>query len=192
MDIQEAFDTGFETVKNYVDRSLDGVAARLNDIDRLLAEERAIDTGNGEALLEIKARITALEQRQLERGEKGEPGRDGLGFDDLSVDYDGNRTVTFRLTRGETAKTFPFKMPVMIYRGAFAPMSYERGDTVTYGGSLWHCDANTAEPPLEGSSHWTRAVRRGRDGKNGKDGEKGEPGRAGRDLTQLAPDGSKW
>jgi integrin beta 3 len=125
-------------------------------------------------------------------------GHDGLGFDDLSVDYDGERTFTFRFAQGERVKEFPFQMPVMIYRGVFRDQVHARGDTVTFGGSLWHCNTETADKPDDEVETWTRAVRRGRDGKNGKDGRAGErgiagpEGRAGHDLTQMGPDGSKW
>jgi integrin beta 3 len=81
-------------------------------------------------------------------------------------------------------------MPVMIYRGAWsADECYGQGDTVTWGGSTWHCNAATAAQPDEGVAGWTRQVRRGRDGKNGKDGERGPPGvegRPGRDLMMEA------
>lgn len=163
-------------------------------------------------------RIAALEARPApERGEKGErgeegqkgecgppgrdgrEGRDGLGFDDLAVDYDGVRGFVIRFGQGNNCKEFPFSVPVMVYRQSWDEhASYETGDVVSSGGSMWHCNMATTERPDEGVAAWTRAVRRGRDGRNGKDGargEKGDPGiegRAGRDLTQMAPDGSKW
>jgi integrin beta 3 len=126
-------------------------------------------------------------------------GKDGLGFDDLSVEHDGERSFTLRFVEGDRVKEFAFRLPVMIYRGAFRDGAvYERGDTVTFGGSLWHCDGAVSGKPDDGVEGWTRAVRRGRDGKNGKDGERGEKGdpgpdgRPGRDLTQMAADGRKW
>lgn len=132
-------------------------------------------------------------------GTDGRDGIDGLGFDDLAVDYDGARSFVFRFSKGERVREFPFALPVMIYREAWDPaLAYEPGDMVTAGGSMWHCNAPTRERPDDGVTAWTRAVRRGRDGRNGKDGDKGEKGetgatgRAGRDLTQMAPDGSKW
>jgi len=76
--------------------------------------------------------------------------------------------------RGE-AKSF--RLPVMVYRGVFVDgQQYDRGDTTTWGGSLWHCDDPTTEKPGEGSKAWRLAAKRGRDGKDGLPGAKGERG----------------
>lgn len=77
------------------------------------------------------------------------------------------------------AKTF--RLPAMVYRGVFVEGSdYLPGDTTTWGGSLWHCDAPTRDKPGEGSKAWRLAAKRGRDGRDGKDGERGPEGRAAR------------
>jgi hypothetical protein len=53
------------------------------------------------------------------------------------------------------------------YRGVHEMgAAYDTGDTVTQGGSLWHCNVLTKERPGEGSKDWTLAVKRGRDGKD--------------------------
>lgn len=53
------------------------------------------------------------------------------------------------------------------YRGVHEPsVAYDIGDTVTHGGSLWHCNSLTKERPGEGSKAWTLTVKRGRDGKD--------------------------
>ncbi|MFC7399583.1 hypothetical protein ACFQU1_20430 [Chelatococcus sp. GCM10030263] len=102
-----------------------------------------------------------------EKGQDGRDGLDGLGFDDLEMTYDGERSFAFRFVRGEQAKEFAFDVPVMIYRGVFKEgEAYKRGDTVTWGGSLWHCDGETADKPGEGQKGWHLAVKRGRDGKD--------------------------
>lgn len=128
-------------------------------------------------------------------GEKGSDGKDGLGFDDLSVEQDDERTVKFIFSRDTQTKTFEVKTPVQIYRGVYVEAkAYDPGDTVTWAGSLWHCNAPTSEKP-GGGSDWTLCAKKGRDGKDGKDGERGErglQGERGRDLTQLGPDGGKW
>ncbi|EIC82156.1 hypothetical protein [Serratia sp. M24T3] len=61
-----------------------------------------------------------------------------------------------------------FSVPVLIYRGVFKHgEGYQPGDSVTWGGSLWHCDIDTSDKPGElGSKGWTLAVKRGRDGKD--------------------------
>ena len=50
------------------------------------------------------------------------------------------------------------------YRGVWAVGSYRRGNFVTFGGSVWHCDAdNTDCKPGTDPNVWTLAVKRGKD-----------------------------
>lgn len=63
------------------------------------------------------------------------------------------------------------RVPSMVYRGVFREgEEYSPGDTVTWGGSLWHCNELTKDKPLDGSKAWQLAAKRGRDGKDGRDG----------------------
>jgi hypothetical protein len=119
----------------------------------------------------------------------GKDGSDGLGFEDLEVQHDGERTFTVRFVRGEKVKEFAFKVPVLIERGVYrAGQTYERGDGVTRDGSFWVAQKETSAKPGE-SPDWRMAVKKGRDGKDGERGIKGEPGqkgRDGRDFSQVA------
>ncbi len=129
-------------------------------------------------------------------GIDGERGTDGLGFDDLEIQHDGERGFTFRLAReGRDVRQWTYTVPCQIYRGVWVPGTcYSRGDTVTWGGSLYHCNVPTTDKP-GGSAAWTLAAKRGADGRDGKAGPRGErgpEGGRGRDLTRLAPDGSKY
>ncbi len=93
-------------------------------------------------------------------------GEDGLGFDDMSVDHDGERTIILRWARGDVTKEARIVMPVVLDRGVYSEgKSYERGDGVTWGGSFWIAQDDTAEKPGEGKTAWRLGVRRGRDGK---------------------------
>lgn len=66
-----------------------------------------------------------------------------------------------------TVEKKSFTIPAQIYRGVHSEgKPYERGDTVTWAGSLWHCETPTDERPGEGGA-WRLAVKRGRDGKDG-------------------------
>ena len=101
-------------------------------------------------------------------GKDGEPGKDGLGFDDMDACVlDDDRTIELSFRRGDEEKCFTFKWPTVIYREVFKEgTQYERGDMVTWAGSLWHCDkATTAKP---GTEDWTLAAKKGRDGKDAK------------------------
>ncbi|EHQ8177530.1 phage portal protein, partial [Escherichia coli] len=93
------------------------------------------------------------------------------GVADIDVSMTGERlfSVVVRQSSGQrTEKTF--SLPVMLYRGVFrAGETYHPGDTVTWGGSLWHCNSMTEDKPGEAhSSAWTLAAKRGRDAGGGK------------------------
>ncbi|EGE0956874.1 phage portal protein, partial [Escherichia coli] len=88
------------------------------------------------------------------------------GVADIDVSMTGERlfSVVIRQSSGQcTEKTF--SLPVMLYRGVFrAGETYHPGDTVTWGGSLWHCNSMTADKPGDAhASGWTLAAKRGRD-----------------------------
>lgn len=91
------------------------------------------------------------------------------GVDSIDVSQNAQREFCINLSLSDGAmveKTF--SVPVLIYRGVFkSGKEYQEGDTVTWGGSLWHCDASTVDKPGElGSKGWTLATKRGRDGKD--------------------------
>lgn len=102
-------------------------------------------------------------------GDAGSPGKDGFGLEDFDAEVmDDGRTVLLSFERGDLSYKVELGFPVMLYRGVFSPeREYERGDTVTWAGSLWHCEADkTAEKPGDGSKSWTLAAKRGRDGRD--------------------------
>lgn len=129
-------------------------------------------------------------------GLNGKDGQDGFGFDDMTMEYDGERTFTWKWTKGDRVEARSFNVPFVLDRGVYAPShGYTKGDGVTTGGSWWIAQKETSSKPGEGNSDWRLAVKRGRDGKDGEKGPKGDPGAPGspgRDLTNMGPDGSKW
>ncbi|MBD9640745.1 hypothetical protein IB277_31090 [Ensifer sp. ENS07] len=102
-------------------------------------------------------------------GKDGEPGKDGFSLSDFDATLmDDGRTVLLSFERGEQSFKVELGIPVMIYRGVHREGTYRKGDTVTWGGSLWHCDADeTTEKPDSSAKHWTLAAKKGRDGKDG-------------------------
>jgi hypothetical protein len=140
-------------------------------------------------------------------GRDGAPGADGLGFDDLEVTHDGERTVTFKFIRGERVRQFPITFPAMLYRGVHKEGAvYMVGDTVTWAGGLWYCNEATTVKPGAGARQWTLATKKGADGRNGKSAYEvavehgfkgsetewlkslqGPPGPRGQDLRHLMP-----
>jgi Collagen triple helix repeat (20 copies) len=129
-------------------------------------------------------------------GKDGKNGVDGFGFDDLCCSYDGDRTITLAFVQADRTKEFSFKMPIPLDRGIFrSGMVYDRGDSVTYGGSCWLAQKDGPHGKPGESPDWRLSTKHGRDGKQGErglPGKDGKDGRPGKDLTQLGPDGSKW
>ncbi|MCE2006762.1 phage gp6-like head-tail connector protein [Enterobacter bugandensis] len=92
---------------------------------------------------------------------------DGVAGIDIQQSEQRSFTLTVNRTSG-ASETKSFDVPVMIYQGVFkSGQEYLPGDTVTWGGSLWHCDEQTLDKPGEsGSKGWTLAAKRGRDGRD--------------------------
>ncbi len=105
-------------------------------------------------------------------GEKGIDGANGLhGSDGLSLDdfdafmKDDGRTLVIKLVRGELVREKEIRLDVPIYRGVFErEKAYQKGDTVTYGGSCWQALSDDPVPPGDGKG-WRLMVKRGADAK---------------------------
>jgi hypothetical protein len=137
-------------------------------------------------------------------GAPGNDGKDGLGFDDLTVNYDGDRTMTLAFMRGDRTRPFPVVLPIVLDRGVWRDgRQYVQGDAVTYAGALWIAQRETTARPGEGpDTGWRLAVKAPRHGKSafelarsngysgtekqwlaslkGERGPEGRPGREGR------------
>ncbi|EGK7040806.1 phage gp6-like head-tail connector protein, partial [Salmonella enterica subsp. enterica serovar Senftenberg] len=85
---------------------------------------------------------------------------DGVAGIDIQRSEQRSFTLTVNRTSG-ASETKSFGVPVMIYQGVFkSGQEYLPGDTVTWGGSLWHCDEQTQDKPGEnGSKGWTLAAK---------------------------------
>lgn len=100
-------------------------------------------------------------------GEKGADGRDGFSLDQFDTKWDGDRLLTLSFSNGETEYTHQLQMPIMLYRGVWQEgRDYSQGDTVTWGGSLWHANKATAGKPDAGD--WTLCAKKGRDAKDAR------------------------
>lgn len=88
------------------------------------------------------------------------------GVSGIDIKQDNQRTFTISLERASgTVEVKSFDIPVTIYRDVFkSGTEYQPGDTVTWGGCMWHCNEKTCDKPGEtGSKGWTLAVKKGRD-----------------------------
>lgn len=98
--------------------------------------------------------------------EPAKDGADGVGFDDMDLQHDGERRFVLRFVKGDKVKEFPFKIAAVLDRGVFREGgTYEKGDSVTYGGSTWiaqEWDMDPAAVPGKANS-WRLSVKKGRD-----------------------------
>ena len=102
-------------------------------------------------------------------GAPGRDGQDGVGFDDLSAEFDGDRTLTLQFVRGTVTKMFPLILPIPRYLGVFSSaQTYRVGDLVTWAGSMWACQLPTSAKPDDHSAAWRLVVKKGRDGRDGR------------------------
>lgn len=89
---------------------------------------------------------------------------DGVFKTVVAQEDDRNFNFIAEKSSGSIAK-LPFYVPAMVYKRVYQDgKTYKKGDTVTWAGSMWHCDEDTTEKPGDGSKHWTLAAKRGRDG----------------------------
>lgn len=179
-----------------VKAQLDPMAARIAELEKRLAEAegRPAPVSVAGALIDRTGSLVLTMSDGSTKsigpvvGEDGDPGNDGLGFDDLDVVYDGEKTITLKFTQGERVKEFAFTMPVVIDRGVYRDGSeYKAGDGVTWGGSFWIAQKDTSAKPDAGDD-WRLSVKRGRDGKNGemKQAKAHSPVRVGVPATKEA------
>jgi hypothetical protein len=126
----------------------------------------------------LKARIAALEAQKPEKGDPGRDGRDGkdgrdgvngkdgaagITADDIELIQDGRNVAVKARATGRILGRLSFPIPV--YVGVFKEgTTYQPGDMVTHGGSLWHANEETTAKPGEGP--YTLCVKRGRDGRD--------------------------
>jgi hypothetical protein len=158
----------------------DGKSLTLADIAPMLEEMQS------RWALEFERRAQDTLQRSLDRmpkpadGKDGKDGADGFGFDDLTMEHDGEREFTFRFQRGDQVKEFKFSAPLVIDRGFWKEgMAVSKGDGVTFGGSYWVAQKDTATKPETTNPDFRLAVKKGRDGKDGDKGDQGPPGEKG-------------
>ena len=107
-------------------------------------------------------------------GASGKDGRDGFSFDEFAFGYDGERTLTAVAKRGDYVAETKAVMPIPIDRGPYREgVTYQRGDAVSFGGSMWLAQRDTSGKPGTGDD-WRLSVKRGRDGREAPKVEAGK------------------
>lgn len=120
--------------------------------------------------LDFERKADSVLQRAIDKiplPKDGKDGRDALDIEDFELSLnDDNRTVTMSLKRGDVLVEKSVKLPVILDRGVFSETeSYEKGDAVSYGGSLWISQKDAPEGKPGTGEDWRLSVKRGRDGK---------------------------
>jgi hypothetical protein len=136
-------------------------------------EQRVHDNALAKDVGALRERVAVVEVRQPipgPAGKDGSNGADGLGFEDIDVQFDGDRTIELKFARGTLKKSFPIVLPFMRQQGVWdESKGYRQGDVVTWGGAQWHAETDTAAKPGDGSKGWKLIVKKGQDGRDGKD-----------------------
>ena len=141
----------------------DGIDGRSVTVDDL---RPIVEAESARWQLEFERSASEVLRRAVEnmpKPENGRDGKDGLSFETFDVSLEG-RTFTFLLGNGENIVRKEIKVPFPLDRGTYrSGESYEKGDTVTYGGSSWIARKDTNEAPP--SDAWRLCVKKGNDGK---------------------------
>jgi collagen type III alpha len=105
-------------------------------------------------------------------GSNGKDGRDAFDLEDIELEAkDGGREIVLRFRRGEHIVERSVVTAMPVHRGVYVTGDgYQKGDTVTWGGSQWIATRETNAKP-ETDDSWRLAVKRGRDGKDGVNGK---------------------
>lgn len=98
-----------------------------------------------------------------------------VSYSDFDINFDEEKrllTILHESVSGEKIEK-SIKIPTLVYKGVFNDEdTYEKGDCVTQGGSLWVCkqDEVKQKPGTEEAKEvWQLAVKKGRDGKDLKE-----------------------
>ena len=100
-------------------------------------------------------------------GVDGERGEAGFSLTDFDTDWKPEeKALVLRWTAGETTYNHELFVPYVRDVGVWTEgRSYLQGDGVTWAGSFWIAQEDTADKPDIGKG-WRLAVKRGRDGKD--------------------------
>jgi hypothetical protein len=141
-----------------------GKSVTLDDVSVFL--EAAV----AKHVLDFERRAGEKLDRAIERIPAPKDGRDGVDLTELSLDYDGERTVTVKGRTGTVTK----RVPVPLWRGYWSPsVVAEKGDILTHNGTAYIAivDNPKCEPGVGKYDHeWKVFARKGRDGRDGRNG----------------------
>lgn len=89
------------------------------------------------------------------------------GYPQYEIEQIDGRTFSLVVTDSLGVKTqSKFVIPAMIDKGVWQEGLYQKGDTVSRGGSIWTAQKDTETRPGTEQSDWRLSVKKGRDGKD--------------------------
>lgn len=98
---------------------------------------------------------------------KPKDGRDGLDLKNMTIEHDGRKGFTLTIKDDEREIKSTIILPVVVWRDVYQhDAEYLKGDAVTSGGSVWHCEVDGAKGAPGNSDDWKLMVKKGRDGKD--------------------------
>jgi len=165
-------------ITDAVERATAGASEQTKRlVDAALATAPSAFLLNDAGDLVCVRRDGTLEKLGLARGADGKdgaPGKDGadgapgLSFEDMTVEFDGRRSITFRFARGEQVYEKRLELPIPLYMGVYkADQKYSVGDCVTHDGALWMARQQDLKKPGDGDkSGWQLAVKSSKNGKS--------------------------
>jgi hypothetical protein len=145
----------------------DGTSVTLDDVKGLIESNMALWA------LDFERRAQDVLQRSVDRIPAPAPGKDGrdatsLDDIDLVLGEDG-RTVVIRFVAGDEIREKSIQLATVLDRGVFKDgQTYQPGDAVSWGGSLWIAQAETSAKPDDSrdGTPWRLGVKKGRDGRD--------------------------
>lgn len=142
----------------------DGKSVTIEDVSLFL------DAAIAKHVLELERRATDAVTKAIDKIPEPKQGRDGVDLTELSIDFDGERTVTVKGRTGEVTK----RVPVPLWRGYWSPgVVAEKADILTHNGTAYIAivDNPKCEPGVGKYDHeWKVFARKGADGKHGRNG----------------------
>lgn len=78
---------------------------------------------------------------------------------------DPREFIISTITTGGVIIQSKFYIPTPIWKDVWSEGEYDKGDLVTWGGSVWHCQRKTTDKP-QTSDAWKLMVKHGKDGKS--------------------------
>lgn len=139
----------------------DGKSFTIEEVRALVRD--AVEQEQAKWALEFERRAQDTLRSACDRIPVPQNGRDGLGFEDMTLEHDGERKFALVFSRDGREVRKEFSLPVVLDRGYYERgKSYAPGDGVTSKGSFWIAQVDTDLAPGE-SDDWRKAVSKGRD-----------------------------